>query len=266
MSPDEVVILFVCIFLSLGFWGAWVRQPIKFPSAGMPRRPTRVLRLAPLVAALVLFAILKTLSSFDVQDSPVYLAFYMFMGAAWVGLATQLTAMAGVSRRDDVIERRNGAAAIALAGAIVGITLAFAGGNIGDGPGWWVVVFSAAISTGTLYLLWLALDNLTRINDAVTVERDPAAGVRLAGFLVAAGILLGRGVAGDWVSAAATLRDFVVTAWPVFVLLAAAVMVERALRPTPERPSQPLVSHGALPALIYVAAVLAYIAVIGIET
>jgi len=266
MSGDEAAVLLICIFLTLGFWGAWVRQPIKFPSAGMPRRPTRVLRLAPLVAALVLFAVLKTLSSFDVQDSAVYLTFYMLMGAAWVGVTTQLTALAGVSRRDDVIERRNGAAAIALAGAIVGITLAFAGGNIGDGPGWWVVVFSAAISTGTLYLLWLAFDNLTRINDTVTVERDPAAGVRLAGFLIAAGMLLGRGVAGDWVSAAATLRDFVVTAWPVFVLLAVAVAVERALRPTPERPSPPVGSHGMVPALTYVVAVLAYIAVIGIET
>jgi hypothetical protein len=33
------------------------------------------------------------------------------------------------------------------AGAILGLTLAFARGNIGNGPGWWVVVFSAGMST-----------------------------------------------------------------------------------------------------------------------
>lgn len=266
MSSDEVVVLLMSIMVALITWGMWVRQPISFPPAAVMERPTGVLRLAPLVAAIVLFVILKTLSSFDVQDSPIYLTFYMVMGAAWVGLATQLTPLAGVSRRDDVLERRNPAAAVALAGAIVGITLTFAGGNIGDGPGWWVVVFSAAIATGTLYLTWLALDNLTGVGDTVTVERDMAAGLRLAGFLVAAGAILGRAAAGDWVSVPATLRDFVVAAWPILVLLAVAVVVERVARPTPARPTLPVVSYGLLPALAYEVATVLYIATIGIET
>ncbi|HJU66522.1 MAG TPA: hypothetical protein VJ596_12620 [Gemmatimonadaceae bacterium] len=266
MSPDEVVVLLMSTMVALTTWGMWVRQPITFPARAELGRPTGVLRLAPLVSAIVLFVILKTLSSFDVQDSPIYLTFYMVMGAAWVGLATQLTPLAGVSRRDDVLERRNPAAAVALAGAILGITLSFAGGNIGDGPGWWVVVFSAAIATGTLYLTWLAHDNLTGVGDVVTVERDLAAGVRLAGFLVATGMILGRAVAGDWVSVPATLRDFVVAAWPVLVLLGVAVLVERMARPSPERPALPVGTYGFLPALAYEIATVLYIASIGIET
>ena len=50
----------------------------------------------------------------------------------------------------------NAAAAMATAGATIGVTLSYAGGNIGDGPGWWVVVFSAAIATAGLFACWLA--------------------------------------------------------------------------------------------------------------
>ena len=68
----------------------------------------------------------------------------------------------------------------------------FAGGNVGDGPGWWVVVFCAALSTGALFLLWGALQAATDLADSIVIERDGASAVRLAGFLVACGLVLGR--------------------------------------------------------------------------
>lgn len=34
-------------------------------------------------------------------------------------------------------------AAYAIVGALAGITFSFARANVGNGPGWWVVVFSA---------------------------------------------------------------------------------------------------------------------------
>jgi hypothetical protein len=40
-------------------------------------------------------------------------------------------------------------------------------------------------------------------------------------------MILGRAVAGDWVSAEATIRDFAAMAGPVLPLAAAAVVVER---------------------------------------
>jgi hypothetical protein len=86
----------------------------------------------------------------------------------------------------------------------------------------------------------------------VTVDRDVSAGLRLAGFLIAAGLILGRSVAGDWISAEATLRDFAIMAWPVVVLVAAAAVVERIARPTPESPRPAIVPHGVMPALVYI--------------
>ena len=41
---------------------------------------------------------------------------------------------------------------------MLGVTLCYAGGNIGNGPGWWVVVFSAGLSTVALFAAWMVLD------------------------------------------------------------------------------------------------------------
>jgi uncharacterized membrane protein YjfL (UPF0719 family) len=214
-------------------------------------RDRRALFLYPLAGAVLLFGVLKSFASFDVRDSVVYLFFYMAMGAAWTGVALRLLALCGLSPRDDVIERGNRAAAQAIGGAVLGITLCFAGANIGDGPGWWVVVFSAGLSTGTFFVLWFVLEKLTHLADTVTIDRDPSAGVRLAGFFIGAGMILGRAVAGDWVSAADTVRDFAVTAWPVLVLFGLAVYLERRLRPSREQPFAPAAS-GLPPAAVYV--------------
>ena len=101
----------------------------------------RLLQLTPLVAAALLLAVLRYAASYDVRDDPAYLALYLILGAAWVGVSIRWLAVTGISTSDDVVERANGSASLAVAGAIIGITLAYAGGNIGDGPGWWVVVF-----------------------------------------------------------------------------------------------------------------------------
>ena len=157
----------------------------------------------------------------------------------------------GSSARDDVIERGNRAAAAAIAGAILGITLCFAGGNIGDGPGWWVVVFCAILSTGALLLFWTFLDRATGVADAVTIDRDPAAGVRAAGFFLGTGLILGRAVAGDWEGSRTGAARLRVEGWPAAVLLVLATLLESWLRPSPEALEGPVLTHGALPALLY---------------
>jgi len=178
---------------------------------------------------------------------------YLVLGAAWVGVWIRLLALTGVSKRDDVVERSNSSAALAVAGAMLGITLCYAGGNIGDGPGWWVVVFAAGLATVAFFAAWMVLETVSGVSDTVTVDRDPSGGLRLAGFLVACGLLLGRSVAGDWVSAEATVRDFALAAWPVVVLVLVAAIVERLARPTPASPRPPLVPFGIFPALLYIA-------------
>lgn len=261
-----MVVFIVSGVLAAWGWYAWYLPPVAVESLGARRTGRGLLLLVPVLSLLLLFAVLKTAAADDVRHDAGYLAFYMLMGAAWTGTAMKFLPFLGLSPADDVVERNNGAAAAAISGALIGYTLCFAGGNIGNGPGWWVVVFSAALATATLTVLWLLLDRLTHVVDTLTIDRDLAAGLRVVGLLSAAGVILGRGVAGDWISASVTLRDFAVVAWPVVVLFAVAVPLERAVRPTPERPTPSFTALGVLPGGLYLAAALAYVVGLGIPS
>jgi hypothetical protein len=253
MSGDEVFVLIASAIVALVSWGAWYIAPARIQRVGRRAPAWRLVRLTPLVAAALLWLVLRNAASFDVRDDPRYLTFYLLLGAAWVGVWIRWLAVTGVSIRDDVVERSNGSAALVVIGALFGITLAYAGGNVGNGPGWWVVVFSAALATLALFAAWMLLEAVTGVSDIVTVDRDPSAGFRLGGFLLACGLILGRSVAGDWISAEATVRDFTATAWPVIVLVGVAAVIERVARPTAETPRPSLVAYGFIPALLCVA-------------
>jgi uncharacterized membrane protein YjfL (UPF0719 family) len=263
MSGGEVVLTLLSAIVALVLWIQWYVQPARLQRLGAPRGAWAVLRLTPIVCLGVLLLILRTLASHDVRDDPRYLTMYAALGAAWVAASMMLMPVVGLHVRDDVHERGNPAAAYAAAGALLGLTLAFSGGNIGDGPGWWVVIFSAGLATAALYLVWALLE-LAHVSEHVTVERDRAAGVRLAGFLTAAGLVLGRAVAGDWVSAAATLTDFARVGSAALVLIAIAFPIERYGRPTIQHPVRPVVQWGIAPALLYVGLAAAYVAGLGI--
>ena len=255
MSDGEGATLMLAMFAAAWLWGRWYFDV--FTLGGMLRNSVsrRTLAIAPLVAFLLVFAVLKFWASADVRDSPTYLLFYLVLGGAWTGFAARLPIRwLGLSARDDALERANAPAAIAIGGAIVGVALCYAGGNIGDGPGWWVVLFCMLLSTAAFAVLWLVLEKLGRLSETITVHRDPAAGVRAAGFFIGLGAILGRSVAGNWISAGATVRDFAVHGWPALALTFVAVVVERVCRPTPARPFLPVATYGVAPSLFFVAA------------
>lgn len=263
MSADETLVLLLSGVIALITWGVWYRSLFRVPRLGLHAAPRRRLVLVPPACAALLYLVLKLAAASDVRDSDVYLPFYMLVGAAFVGAGTLLPRLFGLSARDDVVERGNDSAALAVGGALVGLTLCFAGGNVGNGPGWWVVLFSALLATAALALVWFALDYGSAITEQVTIERDPAAGLRLGGFLAACGLVLGRAVAGDWVSAAATARDLVLTGWPVLGLLVAALATEVWTRVKPERPQSSPFAQGILPALLYISLALLHALYLG---
>ena len=259
MSPDEAFVTFAAVFAGPVLWALWVFQMRRVQTLQRGRSGVGIVALTLVACAVVVFAVLKTGASFDVVDDPKYLFMYVVVGLAWVRLVEMAFPFLGLSPRDDVVERTNRAAVLAVVGALIAVTLCYAGGNIGNGPGWWVVLFSAGLATGVLMIVWLALTQLTRVADAVTIDRDPAAGIRLGAFLVACGLVLGRGVAGDWESASATVADFLAVLPAVAAILIVAAFVESRARLTPERPRAPIVTLGVAPAIVYL--VIAIVAV-----
>ena len=146
MSPDEIVVTIAAVVFGPGAWVLWF---VRSSGSALPGRGSDGLGVlgATLVAcSTLLMFVLVTAASHDVRAVIEYLFMYSVLGLAWLRIAEPLFVYAGVSARDDVVERGNNAATIALSGALVAVMLCFAGGNIGDGPGWWVVVFSAALA------------------------------------------------------------------------------------------------------------------------
>lgn len=262
MSGDEVVVTLIAIAAGPIAWALWL---VRARSAQLMRSGggLHVVAGAVTVSALLIIGVLRTLASFDVIDDIRYQFMYLVLGLAWLRFAQMAFAFAGVSARDDAVERGNGAAAIALAGALVGAALCYVGGNIGDGPGWWVVVFSAGLSTLTSLVLWIVLTLCSPVVDAVVIDRDRATGARLAGFLIAIGLVLGRGVAGDWTSATRTIADFAVVLPLAGVILAMAIGMERLARLTPERPQGAMITSGVLPAVAYLAVAVTGVRALG---
>lgn len=263
MSGDEILVTVASLVLGPVFWAHWVFQLWRLPLLKNGQVGRTVLTATLILSGVLIYAVLQTLASFDVVDAPRYILMYVALGLAWLRLVEMSFAYLGLSVRDDVAERGNRAAATALAGAFIGVASCYAGGNIGDGPGWWVVVLSAALATGTWLAAWLALAFFTPVTDAVAIDRDPAAGLRLGAFLVSSGLVLGRAVAGDWVSIDATVSDFVTTLPPAALILALAMFVEHRARPTAERPRAPAIGWGVVPAAAYLAVAIAAVARLG---
>lgn len=259
MSDDETFVLLASGATCLVTWFVWFRGLLGVsPIAARHGAVTAVLA-APWACAALLFLVLRTVSAHDVRDDAKYLFFYQVFGAAWVGLAALLLPWFGFSARDDVAERRNAAAVPAIAGALLGLTLCFAGSNIGDGPGWWCVGFTAALATGTFFLLWFLVERTARVAESVVVERDLAAGLRVGGWLVGTGLVLGRAAAGNWTGPVAAAADFARVGWPAVVLAAVAITAEGALRPTVARPRPSWALAGLLPAALHLGVATAWV-------
>ncbi len=256
MSDDEIGILFVLgcaggaawLVILIGLFAPWrCRVPLSVRWAGL---------LGPVVAMGGLVVVLTHFAAADVVNDEAYILYYFGLGAAWLGLALSLTPLLGLSLRDDVAERGNGAALTTWTGAAIGVGACFAGANIGDGPGWWCVLWAAGLATAALFVMWAILWRGSAVMEAISIERDRAAGLRLGALLGAAGLIAGRGAAGDWSGFFPTVVEFTQAAWPLLPMLVLALLLERRWRPTAERPVGDQWRQGVVPAGLWMACVL----------
>ena len=264
LSEGEFFTLIGHAVFALFFWLRWLHVTLSPKTMGRPIRGRWLLLWSPMMAMAVLVALLQSFASTDVPGT-VYMFYYAVMGAAWVGAAVGIFGMLGVHPRDDAVERRNPAAIPFIVGAVFGSTLAFAGANFGDGPGWWVVVFCSWMSLGGLLLLWMIVQAVTHAVENIGIERDTPTGVRTGFLLVACGMVLGRSVAGDWVSFVDTFGDFVILAWPVLVLAGLEMIIASLARPKhdAEHQTMPVFARGVLPGVFYVSIATLYVASLG---
>lgn len=182
--------------------------------------------------------------------------FQVVMAYSWVAAVMQAMPYLGISIRIDVGERDNVAAMLAATGAMTGVVLGV-NGLLGSGQSFIVPI--GLVSLAVFLGAWLCFELITKISQAVTIERDLGAGLRLGAFLCADGLLVRRMIAdlGQQRTLGGVPFAVMVAAG---LLLPAAAALERALAPrlTPERPGgrPPLGAYWL--AALYLALALGY--------
>lgn len=250
MSEDEVMISLVFGGTAAGFYIRWLS--LALTAHRVPGAQRAPLTLLPLLCAGISMLALRALADAAVRASTPYQAMYMVIGAGWVWSAAALAQLLGIGLRADVLERRNAAALWVYRGAFAGLWLAYLGGNFGDGPGWWVVLACAVMTSALLLAAWYAVEVVTNLAERITVDRDIAGGIRFAGLLVAAGLALGRGAAGDWRGAANAGEDILAVGAPALLaLVAAECALSLGLRRVSSGAAR-VFAQGVAPAAIYV--------------
>jgi len=262
MSGDETFAFIISVVGSIIGWVLWYRMAlIKNFTNALPAKS--LLWLWPLIMLSLLTIILLHYSADDVRNDIVYLIMYIVMGAAWIVGGMKCMDMLSISARDDVAERNNPAALAAVLGATTGITLAFAGGNIGNGPGWWVVVISSGIATISLMLSWVFINIIAPVADNIAIDRDTSCGWRMGIVLACIGVIAARGAAGDWVSVNATISDFWIVFWPVVPFLLLISICEKLIKPRVDDRVLDIFVNGIMPSVIYITLTFFYLRHVG---
>ena len=183
--------------------------------------------LMPLLPLAGILFTLLTCAAFDVVSNPTYIVLYLMLGLGWLVLGLWLMEYTfDLHWREDLRGSNNGPAALlTFAGAFLGMGAIYSGANIGDGPGWWCVIFAAGLAHGIWIVLGILVGHLGGGFRRVTVERDAAAGLRMGAFLLASGLILGRADAGDWTSALMTIAELS-AGWAVLPLTLVAFGAE----------------------------------------
>jgi hypothetical protein len=261
----DIFLLLVFGFVGFCFLITWYRRLIVAAPLTTGGGSRWLVGLTPPVCLTLVWAVLRSWADPEVRSSWEYQGgFLVAWGVAMIGV-NLVGSLIGLDVLEHGVERRNPAAVWAWVGLLLGATLVVAGANIGQGPTIATTLGPTILALVAMLALWLLFAASSGNTASVTVERDGPSGVRLASLLIAWGLILGRSVAGDWVSTAATWRDFLQQGLkPGFVLLGLALVIEFLERPTRRRPSPPAFQAGILPAGSFLIFALGWICYLGV--
>ncbi len=225
MSDDEVMVFLVAgILTMIALWR--IALPLLNVKTMRPWWGKMAIIGTFFVSGAILLTVLMKLAAPVVHGDDGYIALFFTVGIACTFFVLNGMAILGISWRDDALERKNPAAVDVTIGAILGSTFLFAGSNIGEGPTIWTTLGPAALALLVWLLLWALLQSLTRIAEAVTVERDLSSGLRLSAMLLSNGLILGHAAAGNWVSTDDTIHSFLADGWPVMALTMLTIILQ----------------------------------------
>ncbi len=223
---ESVIFMFSAFFAFRGIYKWYLRLAEMWPPE-RNKTAKYIFGFLPFISFGIIVYTLRVLASFDVVNDFIYIIFYIFLGFAWIFAGLSLVfRYFDLSWVDDVLNLNNKAALYAFTGAYLGVVIIYSGANIGDGPGWWCVVFAGGLGLLAWIFLSVIINIFTHVFERITIERDIACGIRFGFYLLAGGIILGRASAGDWTSFIMTIVEFY-AGWPVLPLAVLVIIVER---------------------------------------
>ena len=226
MDFFETLNFLACSVAAVIFFYRWYSFIYKSRLPARSKKIKYVFAFLPLASLFIIYYTLVGLASFDVVGDMFWTLYYVVMGYAWIYACLIIMSLCfDLSWIDDGLNCGNLAAAAAIAGGVTGVTIIYSGANIGDGPGWWCVLFAGALGTAAWVILGGVVNIAAKIFGQITVGRDFNCGVRTGCYFLAGGIILARASAGDWTSFKATAIEFM-DGWPVLILTIAAIAAE----------------------------------------
>lgn len=226
MDFIELLVLMASLYFSYKFSTRWYRRLLTIWPPKRNKSAKYILGLLPAFSLAIILYTLMFLAALDVVDNFIFIVFYIALGFAWLYLGmTLLACIFDLSWVDDAVNSSNKAALISITGGFLGLTLIYSGANVGDGPGWWCVVFAGGLGLIVWLALGLAINLFTKIFERITIERNIGCGIRFGFYLLSSGIILARACAGDWTSFSMTVLEFM-DGWPVLILAGLAILVE----------------------------------------
>jgi hypothetical protein len=254
LDPDEVFVLVASVIVALLKGIPWY-VCLTFHASLRPKGGRVMRTLLGVLPGMLLVALavaLRAGAAREVREDQRYIVLFVALGAAWLVLTVWATARLGISLRDDALERRNLAAGVASAGALVSSMIIYTFANFGEGETIWTTIGPAFLAASACWAVWAAHQIASGAADAITIDRDTASALRFAGMAIGTSLIFGRAIAGDYESAADTLSDLGRQAWPALPVAILAVVMQLRLRPSPQRPRPDVVTRGLIPALAYV--------------
>jgi hypothetical protein len=224
--------IFSSLFASVG-WLSWWTELSK-PHAALQLRTLNPAELvgAPIAAAVVIAVLVRITADHAVRASLLYIWMYTAVGMLLLGFAMFAMRVLGFSSRT-AVETANRPAAVFNTAAILAYAVAYAGGNAGEGPGPEAVFFSAFVALAILFLFIGALVLVADLPLRVYADRSWPAALRLTGLILAAGLIAGRAVSGNWRSVEHTLADAARISWVLLIPVTVEAVLPRVTNPTP---------------------------------
>ena len=222
----EIFLFFGGLFLAARFLYFWYRPLLCAWPASRGLAGRLVLGLLPAAAFMIILFTLQTMASYDVVGFWVF--FYIVLGYAWLLGGMHLLERFDLASACDAVYLDNKAALFPMVGGFIGVSLIYAGANIGDGPGWWVILIAGSLGFAVWFCLALLLGHCCGITERITVGRDMGCGIRFGAYLIASGLILARASGGDWTSLYYTVLEFTV-GWPVLPLALFAFLAEKLI-------------------------------------